>query len=146
MTQKNNFCKIETTVTRDHSVQLPFQPSPLPVEAQAMSLGLEPSSVETQPRPDTKVAKDGMLITFIFVELLYCIYRITRNFRGRKLSRLQGKLLLKHSRLLMMDLRIMPVMEIIRHKTFAVIRKTANPRKFPATKVSWYTVCMTILY
>ena len=35
-----------------------------------------------------------------------------------------------------MDLRIMPVMEIIRHKTFAVARKTAKS----ATKVSWYTV------
>ena len=35
----------------------------------------------------------------------------------------------------MMDLRIMPVMEIIRHKTFTVVRKTAK-----SAKVSWYTV------
>ena len=29
----------------------------------------------------------------------------------------------------MMDLRIMPVMEIIRHKTFALVRKTAKSAK-----------------
>ena len=36
---------------------------------------------------------------------------------------------IKHSWLLMMDLRIMPVMAIIRHKTFAVVRKTAKYAK-----------------
>ena len=36
---------------------------------------------------------------------------------------------IEHSRLLMMDLRIMPVMEVIRHKTFAVVRKTVKSAK-----------------
>ena len=36
---------------------------------------------------------------------------------------------IKHSRLLMMDLRIMPLMEIIRHKTFTVAQKTAKSAK-----------------
>ena len=36
---------------------------------------------------------------------------------------------MQHSRLLMMDLRIVPVMKIIRHKTFAVVQKTAKSVK-----------------
>ena len=53
-------------------------------------------------------------------------YRITRNFHGSMAS---YYFIIKHSWLLMMDLRIMPVMEIIRHKTFAVVRKTAKSAK-----------------
>ena len=60
------------------------------------------------------------------------MYRITRNFRGSMAS---YYFVIKHSRLLMMDLRIIPVKEIIRHKTFAVVRKTAK-----SAKVSCYTV------
>ena len=60
------------------------------------------------------------------------MYRITRNFRGSMAS---YYFVIKHSRLLMMDLRIMPVIEIIRHKTFAVVRKAAK-----SAKVSWHTV------
>ena len=54
------------------------------------------------------------------------MYRITRNFRGSMAS---YYFVIKHSRLLIIDLRIMPVMEIIRHKTFAVVRKTAKSAK-----------------
>ena len=53
-------------------------------------------------------------------------YRITRNFRGSMAS---YYFVIKHLRLLMMDLRIMPVMEIIRHKTFAVVQKAAKSAK-----------------
>ena len=34
----------------------------------------------------------------------------------------------------MMDLRIMPMMEIIRHKTFAVVQKTAKSAKVSCHK------------
>ena len=43
---------------------------------------------------------------------------VAENFHGSMAS---YYFVIKHSRLLMMDLRIMPVMEIIRHKTFVVI-------------------------
>ena len=48
------------------------------------------------------------------------------NFHGSMAS---YYFVIKHLRLLMMDLRIMPVMEIIRHKTLAVVRKTAKSAK-----------------
>ena len=62
---------------------------------------------------------------------------VAGNFRGSMTS---YYFVIKYSWLLMMDLRIMPVMEIIRHKTFVVVQKQRNPQKFPATKVLWYMV------
>ena len=53
------------------------------------------------------------------------------NFRGSMAS---YYFVIKHSRLLMMDLRIMPVMEIIRHKTFVVVRKTTKSAKISCHK------------
>ena len=58
-------------------------------------------------------------------------YRITRNFRGSIAS---YYFVIKHSQLLMMDLRIMPAKEIIRHKTFAVVRKTTKSAKVSCHK------------
>ena len=52
---------------------------------------------------------------------------------------------IKHSRLLMMDLRIIPVMEIIRHKTLAVVQKTAKSAKVSCHES--FMVCgMSALY
>ena len=51
---------------------------------------------------------------------------MTGNFRGSMAS---YYFVIKHSRLLMMDLRIMPVMKIIRNKTFAEVQKTAKTAK-----------------
>ena len=53
------------------------------------------------------------------------------NFRGSMAS---YYFVIKHLRLLMMDLRIMPVMEIIKHKTFAVVQKTAKSAKVSCHK------------
>ena len=66
------FTIIGTNVTTEHSVELLLKPSPLQVEPQAVPRGPEPSPVELQlqPRPDTKVAKDGEFTTFVLIELM----------------------------------------------------------------------------
>ena len=46
---------------------------PSPVESQDLSIGWEPSSFKPQPRADTAVVKDGMLIAFMFIELCIAI-------------------------------------------------------------------------
>ena len=80
----------------------------------------------------TCITIDVHIRTCIIMHILHIhtvhmiIYRITRNFRSSMAS---YYFVLKHSRLLMMDLRIMPVMELIRHKMFAVVYKTAKSVK-----------------
>ena len=75
---------IETTITTEHSLKLLLKSSPpmvkpslglkpSPVESQDLSLGWEPSLFKPQPRADTAVEKDGMLIVFMFIELCIAI-------------------------------------------------------------------------
>ena len=63
------YITIGAAVTTEHSVELLFKPSPPPVEPHAPSLGLKPSKVEPQEKADPAFVKDGMLITFMFIEL-----------------------------------------------------------------------------
>ena len=53
-------------------------------------------------------------------------YHITQNFSDRKLLQLYGRLffVIKHLWLLMIDLRIMPVVEIISYEVFVQVGKS----------------------
>ena len=76
-----------------------------------------------------------------------CNFRITvyitrkaRNFHGPVAN---CYFVIKHLWLAMMDLSIVPVIEIIRDKILQRHEKLLNPQKLPATKVSWYAVLLT---